>query len=213
MSPAAPPPFRLPRYLTQDEVRRFLGVVERERDLLLFTLIYHHGLRVGEVELLRVGDVDLERGRIIIRRLKHGNASEQVLFRGAIALLRRCTDAGDAPTTPLFRGRVGPLRKRQIQALFSRFRDLAGIRPNLTCHGLRHAIATHMLDAGVHLEEIQDHLGHRSIRSTAIYARITTHHRAELFRRLESSPWIVQPPSPNSIVPAHPSVPPEGVAA
>lgn len=210
MPPASPPPLRLPRYLTQDEVRRFLGVVEHERDLLLFTLIYQHGLRVGEVALLRAGDIDLERERIIVRRLKHGIANEQVLFSGCAALLRRYLDARDVATTPLFCGRSGPLRKRQIQALFTRYRDLAGLRRDLTCHGLRHAIATHMLDAGVSLEVIQDHLGHRSIRSTAIYARITSHHRAELFRRLESSPWIVQPPSPPEPDAPESAQPPQG---
>jgi hypothetical protein len=45
------------------------------------------------------------------------------------------------------------------------------------------------------LEFVQDHLGHQSIRSTSIYARITDRHRVSLFRRLESSPWIVQPSS------------------
>lgn len=191
--PPPPAPPRLPRYLTQDEVRRFLATISSPRDLALFTLIYHQGLRVGEVSLLQVGDLDLERRRIVVRRLKHGLSSEQVLFEGTAALLRQHLDGRVEPTTAVFAGRRGALRKRQIQSLFARYRDLAGLRPELTSHGLRHAIATHLLDAGLRLEEIQDHLGHRSIRSTAIYARITSHHRAEVFRRLEQSPWIVQP--------------------
>ena len=73
-------PSRLPRYFTQDEVRRFFAVIERLRDRVLFALIYHHGLRVGEVALLRCGDLDLERSRILVRRLKGGALSEQVLF-------------------------------------------------------------------------------------------------------------------------------------
>lgn len=208
MSPFSPVPFRPPRYFTQDEVRRFLGVIPPGRDVLLFTLIYHHGLRVGEVPLLRVSDVDLERGRILIRRLKGGAWSEQVLFSSARVLLRRYLDAGVGPETPLFPGRLGPLKKRQIQSRFERYRHLAGLRRELTCHGLRHAIATHLLDAGVPLEVIQDHLGHQSIRSTSIYARITSHHREALFRRLEASPWIVQAPGtdPDLLI-SHP--PPE----
>jgi integrase len=43
------------------------------------------------------------------------------------------------------------------------------------------------------LEFVQDHLGHQSIRSTSIYARITDHHRLALFKKLEDSPWIVHP--------------------
>ena len=188
------PGSRLPRYLTQLELRSFFGVIANPRDHALFALTYHYGLRVGEVALLRREDVDLERGRIIIKRLKGGAWTEQPLFSSTAALLRRyLLKTSGGPGEPLFRGRSGPLRKRQIQALFSRYRDLARLDRRYTCHGLRHSIATHLLDAGVALEFVQDHLGHQSIRSTSIYARITDHHRLALFRKLERSPWIVQP--------------------
>jgi len=187
---------RLPRYLTQLEVRAFFGVISNPRDRTLFSLIYHYALRVGEVALLRREDVDLDRGRIVIKRLKGGAWTEQPLFSSTAALLRGyLAKPTGRPDEPLFRGREGPLKKRQIQALFSTYRDLARLDRRYTCHGLRHSIATHLLDAGVALEFVQDHLGHQSIRSTSIYARITDHHRLALFRKLERSPWIVQPAS------------------
>src|SRR6476661_1143521 len=68
-----------------------------------------------------------------------------------------------------------------------------GAPQNLTCHSLRHAIATHLPDASVSLEFVKDHLGHQSIRSTSISARITDQHRVAVFRELARSPWIVQP--------------------
>jgi integrase/recombinase XerD len=188
------PSQRLPRYLTQLEVRAFLSTIRSLRDRALFVLIYHYGLRVGEVALLHREDVDLERGRIVIKRLKGGAWTEQPLFSTTARLLRRYLGAR-ASDEPLFRGRRGALKKRQIQALFVRYRDLAGLDSRYTCHGLRHSIATHLLDAGVALEFVQDHLGHQSIRSTSIYARITDRHREALFRQLERSPWIVQPTS------------------
>jgi site-specific recombinase XerC len=185
-----------PRYLTQDEVRRFFAVITDRRDRALFVLMYHHGLRVGEVLLLRRGDVDLGRGRLLVRRLKGGTWSEQILFGGTSQLLRHhLARTSCGPEEPLFAGRFGPLQRRQIQARFVRYRMKAGLPQRLTTHSLRHSIATHLLDAGASLEFVQDHLGHRNIRSTAIYARITDRHREALFRRLESSPWIVQPGS------------------
>jgi hypothetical protein len=54
-------------------------------------------------------------------------------------------------------------------------------------------MATHLLDAGMPMEFVQDHLGHQSIRSTSIYARITDRRQAEVFAQLERSPWIVRP--------------------
>jgi len=189
------PAQRLPRYLSQAEVARFFSAIATPRDRALFGLIYLYGLRVGEVALLRVSDVDLERGRIIVRRLKGGAWSERPLFHSAAKLVMALPNIRAIDSAvPLFAGRRGPLRKRQIQALFERYRDRAELPRTFTCHCLRHSIATHLLDAGVALEFVQDHLGHQSIRSTSIYARITDHHRAAVFERLESSPWIVQPP-------------------
>ncbi len=158
--------------------------------------MYHHGLRVGEVLLLRRGDLGLERGRLLVRRLKGGTWSEQILFGGTARLLRaHLARTSGEPEEPLFAGRFGPLQRRQIQARFVRYRLKAGLPDRLTTHSLRHSIATHLLDAGASLEFVQDHLGHRNIRSTAIYASITDRHREALFRQLERSPWIVQPPS------------------
>lgn len=184
---------RPPRYLTQDEVGRFFAVVTDLRDRALFALMYHHGLRVGEVLLLRRLDLDLDRGRLLVRRLKGGAWSEQVVFSGTVAILRaHCAELRDAPDQPLFPGRHGPLRRRQIQLRFVRYRQLAKLPERCTTHSLRHSIATHLLDAGASLEFVQDHLGHRNIRSTSIYARITSRLRESQMRSFERSPLIVQ---------------------
>lgn len=202
---------RLPRYLTQEEVRDFFASIENPRDRTLFFVVYLYGLRVAEVGLLYVSDVDLIRGRIIVRRLKGGAWAERPLFSRVRELLEAhlLTLEDSRPEAPLFPGIGGALRKRQIQSLFTRYRDAAGIARSASCHSLRHSIATHLLDAGVSLEFVQDHLGHQSIRSTSIYARITDQHRAAIFRDLETSPWIVQPermdrPSPSERLPSDP---------
>jgi len=146
------------------------------------------------VALLRREDVDLGRGRVVIKRLKNGLWHEHPLWPATATLIgRHLEDARGEPSAPLFAGRYGALQKRQIQSRFVLHRDRAGLPAYLTCHSLRHSIATHLLDAGVSLEFVQDHLGHKSINSTSIYARITDHHRVALFRELERSPWIVQP--------------------
>jgi integrase/recombinase XerC len=155
--------------------------------------MYHHALRVGEVLLLRRVDLDLDRGRLLVRRLKGGAWSEQIVFNGTAAILRAyVARLTGAPDEPLFPGRTGPLRRRQIQLRFVRYRKRASLPEHYTTHSLRHSIATHLLDAGASLEFVQDHLGHQNIRSTAIYARVTNRLRESQMRTLERSPLIVQ---------------------
>lgn len=195
MNHALPAWDRPPRYMSQAEVRAFFRVITNDRDQLLFSLIYLYGLRVSETNLLRLGDLDLAHRRVLIRRVKGGAWSERPLFDNVLDPLRRYIGALELQTaeSPLFPGREGPLKKRRIQALFTIYRDRAGLAGGYTCHSLRHSIATHLLDAGLPLEFVQDHLGHRSIQSTTIYARITSQHRVQVFKRLERSPWIVRP--------------------
>lgn len=197
---------RLPRYLTQPETQAFFSAISSPRDRTLFALIYLHGLRVGEVALLTRADIDLGRGRILVRRLKGGRWAEHPLFESTRWLLTEHLAglASGLPDSPLFPGQAGPLRKRQIQSLFTRYRLAAGLPLRLTCHSLRHSIATHLLDAGMTLEFIQEHLGHQDIRSTTIYARLSDRRRAALFQQIEASPWIVQPQGSPDGAPALP---------
>ena len=189
----------IPRYLSQPEVAAFFATVSDLRDRTVFALVYLYGLRVSEVSLLTRGDVDLERRRITVKRVKRGFWSERPLFAAAADLL-----AGYLallyllPDAPLFAGRSGPLQKRQIQTLFNRYRNDAGLPPSVTAHCLRHSIATHLLDAGMPLAFVQEHLGHRSSLSTAIYARISDRNRERLFAALDTSPDIVHPAAASS---------------
>jgi len=179
--------------MTQTEVRAFLHMIENTRDRALFSLIYLYGLRVGEAVLLDRGDIDFDRGRIVVKRVKNGVWTERPLFSSVRTQLESYFARFGEPAGALFPGRDGSLRKRQIQSLFTHYRDRAGLSRRYTCHCLRHSIATHLLDAGVPLEFVQDHLGHRNIKSTSIYARITDRNRIAQFRKLEASPWIVHP--------------------
>ena len=78
----------LPKYLTQDELKRFFAAIASPRDKALLGLIYHDGLRVGEALMLTVGDVNFQNHRITIRRLKNGLGGEKPLWRHTAKLLR-----------------------------------------------------------------------------------------------------------------------------
>jgi integrase len=184
-----------PRFLSQDAVGAFFASIGSPRDRALFALIYLYGLRVSEATRLRRKDVDLEQRRILIRRAKHGIWGIRPLFASSATLLAEylAADRRSEPDRPLFPGRAGPLRKRRIQQLFTRYARSAGLPVEASCHSLRHAIATHLLDAGESLEFVKEHLGHRKIENTAIYARVSNPARERAFQRLERSRAIVHP--------------------
>jgi integrase len=80
---------RLPSYLTQQQVRQLFATISNPRDRALFSLCYAYGLRVGEIVLLNRDDLDLERERIRIRRLKGGLSGERPIFRSLLPVPRK----------------------------------------------------------------------------------------------------------------------------
>jgi integrase len=180
---------RLPSYLTQRQVRQLFATISNPRDRALFSLAYAYGLRVGEIVLLDRDDIDLERGRIRIRRLKGGLSGERPIFRSLLPLLRQHLESRRDREQALFTGLQGRLKKRRIQDLFRFYATQADLSPALRhVHVLRHSAAVHVLDAGEDIDFARDHLGHRSIQSTMTYAQISDARRNRKMRRLERSP-------------------------
>lgn len=188
----------LPRYLTQEELGRFRRAVVAggsARDVALFGLMYRFGLRASEATLILLEDLDLARGRIQIRRAKGGDAKEYPLPRDLAPVLRRYLRKREDKGSFLFTGRESNnqhgLRVLTIQRWFKTYAAAAGLPGAIASHSLRHSIAVHSLEEGFGLEYVADLLGHTSIRSTAIYAKVTTPAREAMMRRLDRSRHVV----------------------
>jgi site-specific recombinase XerD len=91
----------------------------------------------------------------------------------------------------LFTGQKGPFQKRQEQQLFNNYATDAGIKER-SVHALRPSMAVHLLEAGRGIEYVADHLGHKNIQNTRIYAQIINPLREQVFRELEQHPKIVR---------------------
>ncbi|SDT14992.1 tyrosine-type recombinase/integrase [Actinopolymorpha singaporensis] len=192
----SPKPRRtLPGVLRQDEAGRLLRVAAvasddgspvGSRDRAVLELLYATGVRVGELVALDVDDID--QGRRLVRVLGKGRKERSVPFGvpAAEALNdylrtargRLCTDrSGPA----LFVGvRGGRLDQRTVRRLVhARLADVPDA-PDLAPHGLRHSVATHLLEGGADLRTVQEFLGHASMATTQIY----THVSAERLRKV-----------------------------
>ena len=184
------------KYLTQDELKRLLGVIASKRDRAIFLLAYHHGLRASEVGMLMLEDVDMNRGRIRIERAKNSQGGEYVMQGDEIkilkAWLRERKDnypnwLGSSPF--LFPSRRGsPISRRTLDYLMKGYGEKAGVPPDKRhFHVLKHSIATHLLEAGADIRFVQDWIGHKNIQNTVVYAQITNPAREQQARKLFAS--------------------------
>ena len=178
--------------MTQQEVKRFFGALTDRRDRALFGLIYFYGLRAGEATLLKVQDVDFEGNKIFIPRLKNGYSGVKPLRQDTRKLLKAYLRVRTMHGDAFFTSWQGVITKRRIEQLFKQYLAKAGLANRYVVHSLRHSIAVHILDAGEDIAYVQDHLGHKNIRNTQIYAKISTAKRESVMRRLEHTSQVVK---------------------
>jgi integrase len=181
------------KYLTQDELRRLLGVIDSKRDKAIFRVAYHHGLRASEVGMIRVEDADLTQGRIRIIRAKRSLGGEYPMHPSEIKAIKAWRKYRKDNNPWLFPSQRGtPITRFTLDKLMKHYGEKAGIPTDKRhFHVLKHSIATHMLDAGTDIRAVQDWIGHANINNTVVYAQISNRTRDELARKLMASPMIV----------------------
>lgn len=172
---------KVPVVLTAKEVRQILSHLRVIRHRAALTLTYCCGLRLSEVCNVTVTDIDRDRGLLHV----HGKGSKEryvPLPACVLPLLEQCWRSHRNPVW-LFpwvgRGaRRGlssqsPVPKGTVQQAFRKAYLASGVKKKASVHSLRHAYATHLLEAGVSLQQIQQWLGHSSVSTTTIYAHLT----------------------------------------
>jgi site-specific recombinase XerD len=173
---------KVPVILSRDEVREILRKVRLERYRVCLATIYACGLRLKEGTHLQVGDIDSRRMVIHIHHGK-GNKDRYVPLPESTLEHLRAYWKTHRNSTWIFpapgRGRIHcstatePMPFCSVQDAFRLARREAGIHKRASVHTLRHSYATHLLEAGVNLRQIQENLGHNSPKTTAQYTHLT----------------------------------------
>jgi integrase/recombinase XerC len=161
------------------------------RDRALVELLYGAGLRVGELSALDVRDLDLHRGDV--RVLGKGGKERVVPLPGAAREAlgvylesRRGPGVLGEPLFPSLRRSAGQLRRlgpRDVRRILKKRARSVGIVDRVHPHRLRHSYATHLLDMGADLREIQELLGHASLSTTQKYTAVSAERMIEVYDR------------------------------
>jgi integrase/recombinase XerD len=177
--PMAKVPKRLPQILTRDEVARLLGSARDIRARTLLTTTYAAGLRLSEVCTLQPTDIESspERMCLKVRQGKGGKDRYTLLSPRLLETLRLYWQAC-RPKGWLFPNRAGngPIDHSTVQRSYQAAREAAGIERGGGIHCLRHAFATHLLEAGVDIHTIQRLLGHGHVGTTMRYFHLAQSH-------------------------------------
>lgn len=189
----------LPASLAPEEVERILAVPDRStpngrRDFAILLLLARLGLRAGEVATLELGDIQWRAGEIVVRA--KGRTINRLPLVAEVgealaAHLQGDRDRGGSRRVFLRKhapriGLTGPASVGHV--VRAGFRA-AGIRPSRrgAAHLFRHSLATRMIRQGASMAEISDFLGHRSMSTTAIYAKVDVETLRAVARRWPGS--------------------------
>lgn len=178
-------PDPLPKFLTDEQVKKLRDEFEsrvvqaqnfrQRRDALLdramFYLLWQSGLRRGEVEDVRLEDLDLAQKRLMVRKSKALKDRTVFMTDTTVrAVQEYLAVRGPGPTEHVFLYRNQPLSKDLVPGRFKAAGERVGVK--VYPHRLRHTAATQLLNAGCCVTSIQKFLGHKELSTTMVYARV-----------------------------------------
>lgn len=166
----------LPKHLKDEEVKDLFDMITNPRDHAMFKVMLRCGLRVEEAAHLTLPAIDLKRRRIYV--LNGKGQKDRVVYISndachALEIYLKLRPSGKAKRVFLVEKgpcKGKPISVRGIQKRMEYYAKKSGVR--VSCHYLRHTMATQLLNAQAKLVTIQDLLGHTRIKTTQRYAKL-----------------------------------------
>ena len=177
---------KLPTVLERNEVETILMSAGGLKQRAMLMVTYSVGLRVSETAHLKISDIDSKRMLLRVEQGKGKKDRYTLLSKRTLETLREYFKKY-LPKHWLFPGGIPgqPISITTIQQAFKRAKRKSGIIKSASCHSLRHSFATHLLEAGVDLYNIQLLLGHASIRTTTIYLHVSKKNLSKIVSPLD----------------------------
>jgi site-specific recombinase XerD len=181
--------FVLPAVMTQEEVKQLFDCTTDLRQRAVISLLYGCGMRLGEVQSLKLSDIERTSNRILIRQAKGMKDRYTLLPKTVLESLEHFYRA-HRPKNYLFESKYlmgRPLHSRSIQTIVNTAMTNAGfVSGHFTSHALRHSFATHLLDLGCDIHTIKTLLGHAKIETTMVYLHLQQRKRDSIVSPLDA---------------------------
>jgi site-specific recombinase XerD len=168
-------PRALPVVLSAEEVLLFLDALSGSKYRAILTVAYAAGLRVSEITHLRVSDIDAKRSVIRVEQGKGRKDRYVMLSPRLLEVLRDYWRTNRPKGEYLFPGASPerPITRASVASACRQAAKCSGLRKRITPHSLRHAFATHLLEAGTSPLIVQALLGHRHLQTTFRYLHVS----------------------------------------
>ena len=174
----------LPDILTTAEIDRIIATVDMRttkgiRDSAMLEVLYSCGLRVSELTSLRLSDLFFGEGyiRVIGKGDKQRLVPISTVARDKIQrYLEERRSARSGEEVVFLNNRGGQLTRVMVFTILKQAAQRAGIDKHISPHTFRHSFATHLLEGGASIRQVQEMLGHESILTTEIYTHLDSDH-------------------------------------
>lgn len=179
-------PEKLPVVLTKEEVKKLFSVIKNQKHKLMVQLMYSSGLRVSELINLRINDIELDKNYGWVRG---GKGNKDRLFIVANSLkseLKNFIGSKKTEEWVFTSQRKRKYSTRSLQQIINKARKNAMIEKRVSCHTLRHTFATHLIEDGCSVSEVQTLLGHKSPETTLIYLHTASPNMIKIKSPLDS---------------------------
>jgi integrase/recombinase XerD len=166
--------YKLPKVISKEEVLAIIKNTNNIKHKCVVELLYGSGLRKSELLNLKINDIDSKRMLVRVENAK-GNKDRQTLLSKIALDDLRLYFKEYRPKVYLFEGQKGgKYSGESVLRIVKMASEKARIRKSVSPHILRHSFATHLLETGVDLRQIQVLLGHSSSKTTEIYTHVAT---------------------------------------
>src|SRR3989344_4962197 len=164
-------PEKLPIILSKEEVKKLFNAINNEKHRLMVQVMYSACLRVSELVNLKVEDLDIEKNYGFVRQ---GKGNKDRIFIISESLKEKIDGLIKGDKLFLDNYLFNSNRKtkyniRSLQQIIKKATKIAKIDKKISCHSLRHSFATHLIENGCSVSEVQALLGHKSPETTFLY--------------------------------------------